>query len=145
MSKRLRKDIVIDANVMRLYDKPKDPVFKKLFAWIYNTGVLTVNQKLITEYCGSGKHQIMILIAKLHREGRRNMISKSQLSTFTKDRHFKYTCNYPDRVHAKTVFLSDRKRFIAFDKSLRRDVNKFKKVKGIKPCACRNPKTCCLG
>jgi hypothetical protein len=144
MSKRLRKDIVIDANVMRLYDKPKDPVFKKLFTWLFKTGVLTVNQKLIIEYGGAGKPEIMILVAKLQREGRCNKISKSQISAFTKDRHFKYTCNFKDIVHAQTVFLSDRKRFLAFDKNLRKDINSFKKVNKIKSCACRNPRVCCL-
>ena len=144
MSNRLRKDMVVDANVMRLYDKPDDPIFVRLFTWIYNTGVLTVNQKLIMEYGRINKPQIMILLNKLHRDGRLNPISKSQLSAFTTDRHFNYTCEFKDIVHARTVFLSHRKRCITFDKKFRNVINRFKKVGGIKPCACREPKNCCL-
>lgn len=144
MSKRLRKDIVLDTNVMRLYDKPKDPKFVKLFTWIHEKGVLTVSQKLIVEYGGTSNHLIMILISKLIREKRLNMIGKLQLSAFKADRHFNYTCNPKDIVIAHTVFLSDRKRCIAFDKNFRSDINKSKKVDSIQPCACRDPKECCL-
>ncbi len=144
MSKRLRKDMVVDANVMGLYDNPDDPIFRRLFKWIYNTGVLTVSQKLKTEYGRINKPHIMILLSRLNLEGRLNTISKSQLSAFTADEHFKYTCNYEDIVHAHTVFLSHRKRCITFDKKFRDDINRFKRVDGIKPCACREPKNCCL-
>lgn len=144
MSNRLRKDMVVDANVMRLYDKPDDPIFVRLFTWIYNRGVLTVNQKLIMEYGRTNKPQIMTLLNKLNRDGRLNSISKLQLSAFTADRHFNYTCDSKDIEHARTVFLSHRKRCIAFDKKLRDVINRFKKVGGIKPCACRYPRNCCL-
>ena len=144
MSNSLRKDIVVDANVMRLYDKPKDPSIVRLFTWIKNRGVLTVSQKLVNEYGNIGKPHIMTLLNELHRDGRLNTIYKSQLSAFTADRHFNYTCNSKDIVHARTVFLSHRKRCIAFDKKFRDVINGFKKVGGIKPCACRYPKNCCL-
>lgn len=144
MNNGQRKDVVVDANVMRLYDKPKDPIFVRLFVWIKNTGELTVNQKLIIEYGRINKKQIMILLNEIHRDGRLKHISKSQLSDFSADRHFKYTCNGKDVVHARTVFLSCRKRCISFDRKLRDDINKFKKVNNIKPCACRNPTNCCL-
>lgn len=144
MSNRRRKDIVVDTNVMRLYDKPDDPIFVRLFTWINNNGALTVNQKLIMEYGRINNNQIMILLNKLNRVGRLNQITKTQLSAFTADRHFKYTCNGKDVVHARTVFISYRKRCIAFDKKLRADINAFKRVNKIKPCACRNPMNCCL-
>ncbi len=144
MSNRFRKDIVVDTNVMRLYDKQKDPKFVKLFSWIKDKGVLTVSRKLVNEYSGIGKDHIMTLLNKLNRDGRLNHISKSQLSAFTDDRHFNYTCNRKDIVHARTVFLSHRKKCIAFDKKFRSAINRFNRVGGIQPCACRNPRNCCL-
>ena len=144
MSNCPRKDIVVDANVMRLYDKPKDPIIVSLFVWIKERGVLTVNQKLVNEYRSICRDIVMILLNQLNRDGRLNHISKSQLSAFTYDRNFKYTCNGKDIVHARTVFLSHRKRCIAFDKKLRADINAFKREDKIKPCACRNPRNCCL-
>ena len=144
MSNDRRKDIVVDINVMRLYDKPKDPIFVRLFTWIKNTGVLTVSQKLKTEYGRINNPLIMILLSELLRDGRLITIPKSQLSAFTTDRHFKYTCNFKDIGLAHIVFLSHRKRCIAFDKKFRNDINRSNKVDGIQPCACRNPKTCCL-
>lgn len=144
MSNAQRKDIVVDANVMRLYDKPKDPIFVSLFTWIKKKGVLTVSNKFVNEYGAIGKPHIMTLINELNRNGRLNHIGKSQLSAFTADRHFKYTCNFKDLVLARTVFLSHRKRYITFDKKLRADINRFKKVDHIQPCACRNPRNCCL-
>jgi hypothetical protein len=144
MSNRRWKDIVVDANVMRLYDKPKDPVFVRLFMWIKNTGALTVNQKLIIEYGRINKPQIIILLNELHRDGRLNIKKKLQIHAFTSDRHFNYTCDKKDIVHARTVFISYRKRCISFDKKLRDDINAFKKVDKKKPCACRNPDNCCL-
>lgn len=143
MKVKHHRDIVVDANVMRLYDKPKDPKIKLLFAWIKNKGVLTVNQKLIKEYAGSGKTPVMILINELGRDSRLNSIANEKLKSFDGDRHYNYTCNRPDIIHARTVFLSYRKRCIAFDKKLRDDINGYKKVCGIQPCACRQPSTCC--
>lgn len=144
MSKILHKDIVIDANVMRLYDKPKDPAFVILFIWLRESGVLTVSQKLVKEYGDTRNNLIMTLLNELHRHHRLNHVSKSELSAFTADRHFNYMCNSKDVVHARTVFLSHRKRCITFDKNLITDINAFKKIDGRKPCACRNPATCCL-
>jgi len=144
MSNGPRKDIVVDANVMRLYDKPKDPIFVSLFTWIKTRGVLTVSQKLVKQYADIGKPHIMTLLNKLNRDGRLNPIDKSQLSAFTADRHFNYTCNFKDLFLARTVFLSHRKRCITFDKKLLYDINAFKKVDRIRPCACRSPANCCL-
>ena len=144
MNQRYRKDLVVDANVMRLYDKPKDKAIVALFKWIKKKGVLSVNQKLINEYAGSGNRLVMILINELIRDDRLNRIQRKALSLFTLDRHFHYRCNRKDIIHARTVFLSNRKCCIAFDKKLREDINRFKKVDGIKPCSCCNPKDCCL-
>lgn len=143
MSNTTQKDIVIDTNVMRLYDSPKDDVFKKFFHWIRSKGILTMSRKLLLEYGGSGNQKIFVLINELQRKGRYNLIGNKTLKTFTRDRHFKYTCNYKDKHHAKLVFLSHRKRLIAFDDRLIGDVNSFPKINGVKPCACKKPDKCC--
>jgi len=143
MANTTHKDIVVDTSVMRLYDSPKDDVFKKLFQWLRLNGTLTMSKKLLLEYGRSGQRKIFILINELQRKGRYNLIRNKTLEAFTRDRHFKYTCNYKDKYHAKLVFLSHRKRLIAFDNPLIHDVNSFPKIDGIKPCACKRPDKCC--
>jgi len=140
MSDTLLRDVVIDANVMRLYDRPKDKVFIVLFKWLRADGVLTVSQKLVMEYARADKPQIIILIGEMQREGRYNLISTSAIRAFDADRHFKYTCNRDDISHARTVFLSFRKKMISLDRRLVSDINKFKKIDGVKPAACTKPK-----
>lgn len=138
------KDIVIDANVMCLYDKPKYPSILALFEWLKSTGTLAVSKSLITEYMGSSNQLILVLINHLSRDNRYHMYSKSELNAFTLDRHYNYTCNGKDVPHARLVLISYRKRLVSFDGNLINDINKFKKVNGIKPCACREPGACCL-
>lgn len=144
MNKVIPPDIVIDANAMRLYDKPKDISFINLFSWVRQQGVLTVNQKLIKEYGDTRNDLIMVLLNELSRDGRLNRISKETIAAYKADRHYAYTCNAKDRVHARTVFLSNRKRLIAIDKNFLRDINNYPSVDGVKPCAYRNPKCCPL-
>ena len=144
MNNCFKKDIFVDTNVMRLYDKPKDKVFLDLFKWIRTEGVLTINQKLVIEYSQFDNRLIMILLNELNRKGRLNLVSKSQLCKFKADHHFNYKCNQDDIIHARTVFLSYRKRCISFDKNFREDINSFKKINKIKPCACRAPRDCCI-
>jgi hypothetical protein len=133
------KDIVLDTNVMRLYDKPKDQIFVLLFKWLRTKGTLTMSRKMLNEYGGSGKQPIFVLINELQREGRYNLVTNQALQNFNADRHFNYTCNFKDRNHARLVFLSYRKLLVAFDDKLTEDVNKFKKIDGIKPKACQKP------
>jgi len=144
VTERHGKDVVVDNDVMCLYDQPKSPSISRLFMWIKKKGALTVNRKLIQEYGGSGNQFVFVLLNELGRDGRLNMIEKQALKSFTHDRHFNYTCNGPDRMHARTVFLSCRKCCISFDKRLRSDINSFRKIDGLQPCACNNPKSCCL-
>lgn len=133
------KDIVIDNNVMCLYDKPKSANIKQMFHWLKEEGALTVSQKLIIEYVGSGNRLITALIDNLIRDGRYNRIPKKNLDAFNEDRHFKYTCNRKDRYHAKLVFLSHRKLLVSFDNKFLSDVNLFKKVNKIQPRATKSP------
>jgi hypothetical protein len=143
MTNQNQRDIVIDNNIMSLYDSPKDENIKMLFRWLREEGTLTASKNLIKEYRQSGNQKLVILINELNRKGRYLLITKSEIDSFKIDRHFNYTCNYKDREHAKLVFLSIRKRLIANDNKLVHDVNSFKKVNGIKPCACKNPQNCC--
>ena len=136
------KDIVIDTNVMRLYASAKDKTFKVFFRWLRFEGTLTMSRKLLTEY-GRSNQNILILVNELQRKGRYNLISNDDLQSYDGDRHFNYTCNYKDKLHARLVFLSKRKRLISFDIRLSNDVNSYKRIEGIKPCACNNPRECC--
>lgn len=138
------KDIVVDANVMRLYDNPKHQDIRALFDWLASSGSLAISQKLLNEYVASTNGFVLVLINRLIRDGRYHMYPKRDLEGFTMDRHYRYTCNKKDIHHARLVFLSYRKRLISFDKKLRKDVNEFRRIDGIKPCACRNPRGCCL-
>jgi hypothetical protein len=134
-----KKDIVIDTNVMRLYDKPADKTFVDLFAWLGEKGTLTVSQKLINEYEGTGNRLLAGLIDRLTKSSRYNRINNSALKAFNEDRHYNYTCNGQDRWHARLVFLSIRKRLVSIDNRLVNDVNDFRRVSGIKPRATRSP------
>ena len=137
--KSSRRDIVIDANVMRLYDKPADPLFKQLFAWLASKGVLCVSPYLMREYQEAGNRDLAGLILMLIDAKRFDSIPKAKIDSFTDDKHYKYTCNFKDIRHARLVFLSARKRLVSFDKKLRDDVNGFRKVKRVQPSAVRTP------
>ena len=134
-------DIIIDTNVMRLYDKPKDEEFIALFNWLKEKGTLVVNQNLISEYCGHGNPLLMPLIDFLSRDSRLIKISTQDIKNFELDKHYTYTCNKSDITHARTVFLSKRKKFIGFDKKLGKDINRLKKIDGVKTTATRKPIT----
>ena len=139
MKQKPAKDIVLDTNVIRLYDKPKDPVIAQLFAWLVSSGTLAVSQKLVNEYYGTGNRQVAALLLFLGREVRLQRISTSAISKFASDRHYQYTCNYKDRDHARLTFLSTRKKLVSFDGKLVKDVNGFRKVGGKQPAASKSP------
>ena len=140
MTNRLLKDVVVDTNVIRLYETPDDPIIKAFFLWIRDHGTLTVSKKLLVEYFGIGNRDLAGLINRLSVVGRLKQIDASYLRAFSDDRHYTYTCNYKDRWHARLVFLSVRKLLVAGDKNLINDVNGFRKVDGIKPQATKSPK-----
>ena len=132
-------DIVIDTNVMRLFDAPADRRYKALFEWIVNFGYLALSQKLVVEYFGSGNRLLAVLINDLTNKKRINRIGSGLINNFTEDRHYKYTCNGEDILHARLVFLSRRKLLVTIDNRLETDVNGFRKVDGTKPQAWRYP------
>lgn len=136
----VNNDIVIDTQVMRLYDTPSDPKYKFLFTWLANgCGKLAVSHKLLNEYYGTTNILVGVLINKLVSEGRLLKVSNNQLKNFNLDKHYKYTCNAKDVDHARLVFLSNRKKLITHDKPLAKDVNGFRKINKIKPTALKNP------
>lgn len=130
-------DIVVDTDC---YVQKANPVFKRLFGWLRSQGTLTVSQKLITEYFRTDNRFIATLLNHLIREDRLIRVRTQELKAFKQDKHYKYTCNGQDRWHARLVFLSHGKRLVSLDNRLVNDVNKFKKVDGVKPRACRYPK-----
>lgn len=137
-------DIVVDTNVMRLYDAPSDPKYKELFVWLDHSGVLAISQKLLAEYIGTGNRLIAPFIDNLLRNDRLNRVQTSELKSFDLDRHYPYSCNKKDIWHARLVFLSKRKILVSLDDPLISDVNGFRKVTGVKPTAHRYPPTSCL-
>ncbi|ARU27070.1 DUF2492 family protein [Cellvibrio sp. PSBB006] len=136
--------IVIDTCVMSLYDTPMDPTYKDLFSWLFENGTLVISQHLLNEYNRSNNYKIFVLLEHLmrHEEHKRLVkIPNDQINQFKEDKKFKYTCNQEDINNARLVFLSERKKLITHDKPLTTDVNKFKKVDGIKPKATKQPST----
>ncbi len=131
--------IVIDTNVIRLYDEPADPIFKALFKWLGERGSLVVSQKLVVEYGGTGNPLLAGLISQLIARKRFIRVQKHELDSFTADRHYNYRCNPKDKWHARLVFISPRKLLVSLDNNFVADVNGFRKVDGIKPRASRHP------
>lgn len=132
-------DIVIDTNVMRLYDTPSDPTYKQLFAWVAKKGSLAVSQKLLVEYMGTTNEILAGLINHLTTEDRLIRINNHALKTYSLDKHYVYSCNRKDINHARLTFLSNRKKLVSLDNPLIKDVNSFPKVDGIKPEAKKRP------
>ena len=133
------KDIVVDTNVIRLYDKPSDPQFKSLFKWLHEHGTLAISQKLLAEYIGIGNTLLAGLINRLIANGRLSHIGSKELKAFAEDRRYRYRSNARDHWHARLVFLSTRKLLVSIDKKLVNDVNGFKKLGGVKPRASSSP------
>ncbi|ACX96366.1 hypothetical protein Hneap_1536 [Halothiobacillus neapolitanus c2] len=134
--------IVIDTCVIRLYDAPLDPKYCELFNWINTEGTLYISQKLLNEYVSTKNRNIDILLAMLVKNEEKIRIvriSKNQINTFKIDKNFNYTCNNEDIDHSRLVFLSPRKKLISQDLKLISDINRFKKVDGIKPSATKHP------
>lgn len=104
--------------------------------------MLCISQKLLSEYVGTGNRNIQILLGRLVRDSDRNRlinVAPEAIKEFKGDKNFKYTCNKEDVYHSRLVFLSPRKKLISQDKKIVHDINRFKKVDGIKPEAREKP------
>lgn len=134
--------IVIDTNVMTLYDAPIEPTYAELFKWLLSTGSLCISHHLLIEYMRSGNRNITILLAELKKHAENNRlieVPKTDIKNFKDDKKFKYSCNHEDINHARLTFLSPRKKIITEDTKLKDDINKFKQISGIKPVAAAKP------
>jgi hypothetical protein len=134
--------IVIDTCVMTLYDTPMDPAYKELFQWVTETGTLVISNHLLHEYNRSGNQKIFVLIERLmrHEESIRLVkVSNDDIKSFKDDKKFNYQCNVEDIANARLVFISERKKIVTHDTKLTKDINKFKKINGIKPEAKKQP------
>ena len=128
-----RKDIFIDNNIAKNFSNPLDPEYKRLIRWLMefsadnkeNCAHLAVSKKLIGEYLRTSKAassptSIPIIIDKLTREGRLNMISNSAIKQF-KQVYFtnrvlrRLRSNSEDREFIPVVLLSDRKYALTID------------------------------
>lgn len=138
-NKSKKKDIVIDTNIIKLYESPDDPQIRALFLWVRDKGRLAISPKLLAEYVGIGNRNLAGLIGKLAKEGRLVHINTKALKGFNADKNYNYVCNKKDIWHARLVFLSIRKLLVAGDNKLIQAVNDFPKVNGIKPQATKRP------
>lgn len=129
------KDIVVDTNIIRLYGNSPDVQLRDFFLWLDQFGCLTISQKLLREYIGTGNRLLASFIDNLTKNGRLIRIENSVLKRFNDDRHYKYTCNHEDILHARLVFLSSRKLLLSEDVKLVKAVNDFNKIDGIQPKA----------
>ncbi len=140
------KDIFIDTNIVKNFNNPLDPEYKKLITWLQHTkgptipkeeqAHLVISQKLLNEYnrsCGTqlGATNILILIALLQREGRLNNINQKLVDDF-RQRHFtariesKLQCNNEDRKLIPVVLLSHRKMALTLDQNFSKDLFAFR-------------------
>jgi hypothetical protein len=133
------RDIVVDSCVMRLFDAPGDPNFRALFAWLRQTGTLCISNKLLSEYQRQGNPLVAGLLNYLGTQDRIRHFDNARIKQFRLDSQYNYLCNHADIVHARLTFISRRKKLVSFDEKLRRSVEKFRKVDGIKPSATDKP------
>jgi hypothetical protein len=137
------KDIFIDNTIAKNFSNPVDPSYKALIVWLikYDPSLgednahLVLSQKLLREYKATAASSpsstnIVVIVDKLSREGRRVWISNQQIKDFRR-RHFtkrivrQLRCNHEDRDHIPAVLLSDRKYALSIDQAFVHDINNF--------------------
>lgn len=131
------KDIFVDTNLATNLATPLNDHFKDFLKWLYTDGALVINSKLITEFV-RGNQTLSVVLNKLTIAGRINNIKASDLKCFkfSKSTEKILLSNYEDRIHLKTVLLSNRKLALSKDVNFNKDINGFKKIDNIKPtCA----------
>lgn len=128
------KDIFVDTNVAHHMVTPLSEHFKTFVEWLYKDGTLVLSTKLHMEYV-SGNQLLAVVIDKLTKDGRVSKIPTQQLSSYRFKRSIErgFLSNYKDRVHIKTVCLSNRKMAIALDNNLRKDINSLPVIDKIQP------------
>lgn len=141
-------NLIVDTCVMSSYDSPSRPEYIELYRWLSTEGKITVSPYLLSEYYQTKNRLLAILLESMSRHADRNRIikiDKNKIDSFTKDRHFKYTCNGKDVNHARLTYLSQEKILVSEDSNLVQDVNRFPKVGKKKPFATKNPNEVLFG
>jgi hypothetical protein len=133
-------DIFLDTNLAHKLINPMEQEYKEFYNWLINDGVLVISNYLEHEYC-AGNQNLVSVIYKLTIQGRINRIPNSALKSlnFSKRIESHFISNFKDRIHIKTIILSDRKLGIIADKNLVYDINNLPKINKIKPIAGTRP------
>jgi hypothetical protein len=125
-------DIFVDNNVAKNFCNPVDPNYKNFIKWLFEDGHLVVTNKILTEYVSStggsiSPTNIVIIIARLTRDGRLIKLSRQQLDEFVFNRRIERVLrsNRKDHPHIKAVLLSNRKLALSLDDNFRYDLNNF--------------------
>ena len=125
-------DIFVDNNVAKNFCNPVDPNYKNFIKWLFEDGHLVVTNKILTEYVSStggsiSPTNIVIIIARLTRDGRLIKLSRQQLDEFVFNRRIEgvLRSNRKDHPHIKAVLLSNRKLALSLDDNFRYDLNNF--------------------
>jgi len=137
------KDIFIDNTIAKNFSNPLDTSYKRLVAWLikYDPAIgvdnahLVLSQKLMGEYISTAAYSrsdtnIVVIIDKLTRQGRRIWISNQQIKDF-KQRYFTkrivrhLRSNAKDRDHIPAVLLSHRKYALSIDRFFVHGINHF--------------------
>ena len=127
------KDIFLDTNLAHNLCNPMSNEYIEFTNWLVKEGALVLTNTLLSEY---GHNQtLLVLINKLIIEGRTNKISTQDLKRlkFPKRIERKLTCCSKDRIHIKSIVLSNRKIGISDDAEFRKSVNGLPKFGGIQP------------
>lgn len=128
------KDIFLDTNLAKNLINPLSDSFKEFIIWLNKDGALVFSNHLKREY-GRGNQNLATIVNNLAAKGRINNIPNQVISNFkfSKSVEKKFLSNYKDRVHIKTVVLSERKLALALDINLQTDISGLPKINGIKP------------
>ena len=126
-------DIFLDTNLANNLHNPLNDDYKLFIEWLYTRGCLVLNKKLHVEFI-RGNQTLAVIIDRLIREGRVNTISVELLRNFKfrKSEERVLLSNHEDRVHLKSVLLSNRKLALSNDQNLSTDINNFRLIDGIK-------------
>jgi len=126
------KNVFVDNNVAKNFCNPIDLNYREFIRWLFEEGHLVVTNKILGEFVSStggspSSTNIVVVIARLTRDGRLIKFSKSQLDAlvFSKRIERRLRSNRKDHAHIKAVLLSDRKLALSLDNNFRHDLNNF--------------------
>jgi hypothetical protein len=125
-------DIFVDNTAAKNFCNPVDQHYKEFIKWLFEEGYLVVTNKILGEYVSStgaspSETNIVVIIARLTRDGRLVRFTKQQLEEFSFSKRIekKLRSNSKDHPHIKAVLLSTRKLAVSLDDNFRHDVNNY--------------------